>query len=80
MDRVFFSFPGGCGGVWVSPQLLDKIRLFTPFLVVLFVYFLLIIQTPTQSLTPLSPPLCVKWWVNEKKNIYNKLRKGKYSL
>lgn len=59
MDRGF-SLPGK--GVGVSTQLLDTIRLFTIF-VLLFVYFLLIIHTPTRSTTPLSPPQYIKWGI-----------------
>lgn len=55
----------GCLGINAAVGY-DKILLFFVVdvdVVILFVYFLLIIHTPTRSSTPLSPPRCVKRWI-----------------
>lgn len=54
----------GCLGINAAVGY-DKILLFFVVdvdVVILFVYFLLIIHTPTRSSTPLSPR-CVKRWI-----------------
>lgn len=68
MDRGFFLllflYQGRVGGAWVTSQLLETIRLFTPFFVCLslfvyFPYFPVIIHTPAPSSAPFISSFCV---------------------